>query len=74
MDEELYSCLNSLESFISVVESEASLNTEDINLAEGLSRRCDEFIQLMRVLSGNKLHATPPPPPPQALLWHGLGA
>ena len=48
MDVELLSCLSTLEAFFPTAESHVS--TEDSNLCEGLSRRCDEFIQLLWVL------------------------
>ena len=53
MDPELSQCLASVPACVRQLES--STDTTDINLAESLTRRAEEFVELLRVLSGEAL-------------------
>ena len=53
MDPELSQCIASVPACVRQLES--STDTTDINLAESLTRRAEEFVELLRVLSGEAL-------------------
>ena len=50
MDPELSQCIASVPACVRQLES-----STDINLAESLTRRAEEFVELLRVLSGEAL-------------------
>ena len=51
----MYSLSASLCTSACVRQLESSTDTTDINLAESLTRRAEEFVELLRVLSGEAL-------------------
>ena len=53
MDPELSQCIASVPACVR--QHESSTDTTDINLAESLTRRAEEFVELLRVLSGEAL-------------------